>query len=123
MSILAERMRPEDIDSLARIVGGTQITVPASLTASAFNAGTLRDRVGDRLFALLVFHFGGTRIYVPQAETTRRTGQDPIDPKRIASLTKRGWSATRIARHLGCSERTVRGWRAKTRSINKLPQH
>lgn len=113
MSPLAHRLGQENLDRLASILGGTQIAVPVSLTASAFNAGTLRQRVGDELFALLVFHFGGTRIYVPQA--TRRTGQDPVDPKRIATLTKRGWSATRIARKLGCSERTVKAWRAKAR--------
>lgn len=114
MSQLVERLGQDDVNLLAEILGGTQVAVPVSLTGSAFNAGTLRQRVGDRLFALLVFHFGGTRIYVPQS--TRRTGQDPVDPKRIARLTKRGWSATRIARKLGCSERTVKAWRAKARA-------
>jgi len=116
MSQLAQRLGPENFGRLVQIVGGTEIAVPVSLTGSAFNAGTLRQRVGDELFALLVFHFGGTRVYVPQAN--RRTGHDPVDPKRIATLTKRGWSATRIARKLGCSQRTVKAWRAKIRTTD-----
>lgn len=114
MSNLEDKLGEENARKLSALVGGTQITVPDNLTASVFNAGRLRERVGDGLFALLVFHFGGIRLYVPQLAQDRRTGQDRIDPKAVERLTRRGWSAARIARKLGCSNRTVYKCRAQT---------
>jgi hypothetical protein len=122
MSRFVDKLGQDQATRLSAIVGGTQISVPDTVDASAFNAGTLRDRLGESLFVLLVFHFGGTRLYVPQVadqrQSGRRTGQARLDHKRVASLTKRGWSATRIARKLGCSDRAVFASRAKSKACD-----
>jgi DNA-binding NarL/FixJ family response regulator len=34
----------------------------------------------------------------------------------VARLDRRGWSAARIAEHLGCTQRTVTRWRARHRA-------
>jgi len=114
VNLIEDKIGEEHARALSALVGGTQITVPDNLTASVFNSGRLRERIGDGLFALLVFHFGGTRLYVPQLAQDRRTGQERVDPKAVERLTRRGWSAARIARKLGCSTRTVYKRRAQT---------
>jgi len=116
MSLIVDRLGKDRADLLSTRVGGTRVFVPNSIDD---HSGKLRDRLGDDLFGSLVFHFGGTRLYVPRPENDRRTGQEPVDDRRIASLTKRGWSAARIARKLGCSDRTVHGRRAKFRHLDK----
>ena len=104
---LAHVLGPEHAERLSASYGGTNIVVPMTLTGRGFTDGKLRRNVGDGLFALLVFHFGGTRIYVPQADANRTHRGKGIDAKQVARLTARGWSVARIARHLGCSDRTI----------------
>jgi hypothetical protein len=114
-SAIVKRLGHEQAAALSAIVGGTKIDVPGNLTSSAFSVGRLRKRLGDGLFALLVFHFGGTRIYVPQVDA----GRARIDGAKVARLTQRGWSAARIARKIGCSDRAVYRSRAKARAIEE----
>jgi len=115
-SLLVARLGQAQAEQLSTIAGGVQIWIPDNLTTSAHNAGTLRARVGDALFALLVFHFGGTRIYIPQAGDGSKSSNRKLDNSRINRLTKQGWSASRIARHFGCSDRTIYARRALLRS-------
>jgi hypothetical protein len=106
-SILVERLGLANAIQLAKAAGGTRIGVPTSLTGFRHHSDALQLRVGEELASLLVKHFGGTRIYVP-----RMAPRPPVDTRLVIRLTKRGWSASRIARKLGCSDRTVHAKRA-----------
>lgn len=107
-NLLTMRLGAERAAQLAAILGGTRVRVPANLSHPANNAGTLRARVGEDLFVLLVLHFGDSTIYVPNGKPSR-----PVDPRKAKRLVNRGWSTPRIARELGCSHRWVERFRAK----------
>lgn len=115
MTTVATLLGPEHAATLSRIAGGTAIVVPVDLHASAHNSGALRERVGDELFALLVFHFGGTRIYVPQAHDRRTLKRPAVALTQVRDLTDAGHSAREIALRLGTTERTVFRLRDKAR--------
>lgn len=98
-TILVERLGLERAERLAAIAGGTVVSVPAQLA----NAARLRSVLGDDLATLVVLHFGGLgRVYVPRMKRALI-----VDRITVRRLSRKGWSACRIARHLGCSERTV----------------
>lgn len=117
MTSVATLLGPVHAATLSRIAGGTALVVPVDLHASTHNSGALRDRVGDELFALLVFHFGGTRIYVPQATDRRTLKRSAITSGQVDQLTEAGCSAREIALRLKTTERTVYRLRAKTRRL------
>jgi hypothetical protein len=122
-SLIAKRLGPEQAERLSAIAGGTQLTIPDSLTPRLDIRQPLRERLGDDLFALLVFHFPGARLYVPQCRTDTAPHRNKgIDQAEVARLTKRGWSVSRIARKLGCSDRTVSTKRANLRSRARSSQ-
>jgi len=107
-TILVERLGLERAERLAAIAGGTTVSVPAQLA----NAARLRAFLGDDLATLVVLHFGGLgRVYVPRMNRGSR-----VDAKVVLRLSRKGWSASRIARRLGCSERTVHKKRAQIRA-------
>jgi hypothetical protein len=112
-SELTARLGPENAAKLSAAAGGTKLWVPGNLA----NAGRLRGLLGDDLAVLLVLHFGGARVSVPLSTNGRGAQGKRVDPKRVKRLIGRGWSDDRIARHLGCSGKTVFNHRAKLRPV------
>lgn len=112
VSLLVKRLGPSNAEHLTQVAGGTRLAIPSRLGGTGNHCGTLRDRVGDDLFVLLVLHFGGSRIYVP------RVGTRPsiADPEAVEILSAHGWSASRIARTFGCTQRHIHKTRAKNRT-------
>lgn len=114
-SALAETIGQAHADALSKIAGGTRISVPSSINAPT-NGGRngferLAGTVGHDLALLLVLHYGGTQIGVPRGLTGRR-----VDIAKVAELTNAGMSASKIARALHCTERTVFTARAKAQA-------
>lgn len=100
----------DNLYRLAEAYGGTRIKVPADFDA----ANALRSQIGDDLAALVVFHFGGTVIYVP-------TMKPPAVPTslhqaEIEKLDQAGLSAREIARRCGCSQRSIYAHRKRKRT-------
>jgi len=110
LTMIADRLGADHAARLSAIVGGTRLYVPPVLT----DAGRLKRTVGEPLAILLVLHFGGSRIKVPTG-TGAGGAQGAVDPKQVARLLRKGWSNSRIARKLRCSERTVERKRAVLR--------
>jgi len=107
-NLLVERLGIENARVLAGLAGGTRLSVPAQTS----NAARLQSLVGEELAILLILHFGGLgRVYVP------RLGKSlaKVDERAVMRLSRRNWPASRIARKLGCTERTVHSIRAKSR--------
>ena len=106
--LIAHRLGLEQAARLSAIVGGTRLSVPASLA----DAARLKRLVGEPLAIVLVLHFGGSRIKVPTgAGSGGAHGQ--VDVRRVARLLRKGWSNARIARKLHCAERSVERKRAR----------
>jgi hypothetical protein len=114
-SVIVRRLGPEAAAKLSAIAGGTRLHVPSRVTPPPTGGRDgfkrLAKLLGHDLAVLVVLHFGDSRIYVP-----RSTPPKPVDAKAVARLTKRGWSAARIARKLNCSDRTVHAKRAQSSS-------
>ena len=106
-SRLAATIGPKSLANLAKLVGGTRLYVPLDFD----KANRLRSRIGDDLAILLIFHFAGSRFYVP-------TLKPPAKPSRrqIIALTQAGRSAPEIARRIGCSDRTIHTHRNRKRT-------
>lgn len=107
-SVIAARLGVENAERLASIAGGTRLHVPGILA----NAGRLKLRLGDDLAILVVLHFGDSRLYVPLSLTGRGATARKVDARTVLRLTRKGWSASRIARKIGCSDRTVHAIRS-----------
>lgn len=110
-SVIVDRIGPEHAEQLSRIVGGTRLHVPGNLA----NASRLKALLGDDLAILVILHFGDSRLSVPLTTQGRGAQGRPVDIRKVKRLVSRGWSSSRIARHLGCSERSVEAKRAKLR--------
>lgn len=117
-ALIVDRLGRENAAKLSRIAGGTRLHVPGQLATPATGGRNGFERltrlVGPDLAVLLVLHFGDSRLYVP----TSRTGR-PVDAKVVARLSRKGWSASRIARKLGCSDRTVHAKREAARTTKE----
>jgi DNA-binding NarL/FixJ family response regulator len=110
-SVIVDRLGHENAQRLADVAGGTRLSVPAQLA----NGARLRLLLGNDLATLVILHFGGLgRVYVPTMKLSPK-----VDARTVRRLSKRGWSASRIARELGCSERTVHTHRAPKRKTRK----
>lgn len=111
-SVLSDRLGAEQLAKLSTIVGGTRLHVPSSTlppaTGGSDGFARLSALVGRDLAILLVLHFADSRIYVPRG---KRSAQ--VDARKVARLDAQGWSATRIARKLGCSNRTIHAARSR----------
>lgn len=105
-TMIVERIGQAHADRLCSIVGGTRLSVPANLK----NIRPLANLLGDELATLMVFHFGGQRPYVPLPERATK-----VDARAVIRLTRRGKSASAIARILKCSDRAVHRKRADAR--------
>lgn len=111
-STIAERLGRDNAERLSSIVGGTRLHVPVDLTKS----DRLRRLLGDDLAVLVILHFGDSRLSVPLTVHGRGAQGKPVDPRKVKRLVGKGWSSSRIARHLGCTERCIETKRAKLRS-------
>ncbi len=113
-ALIVERLGSANADRLSAIAGGTRLHVPLHVTTPASGGRDGFKRlallVGEDLAILLVLHFADTRLYVPTGQPNR-----PVDAKAVSRLTKRGWSAARIARKLRCSDRAIHEARANVR--------
>lgn len=109
MTKIAEKLGPEHAATLARLAGGTRI----NLTNHMLDRGPkhLIERFGETIAALLIFHFGGTVLYIP----TNARGF-PVDGERVIALKRAGWSESAIARELRCSDRVIYRKLAKARA-------
>lgn len=112
--IIVERLGADNAKRLSSIVGGTRLSVPGLLA----NADRLKRLVGDDLAVLLVLHFGDSRFYVPTGGP-----RAPVETAKVKRLSAKGHSSARIARALGCSERTVDAKLAKLRSRKPTHEH
>lgn len=108
---IVARLGREDADRLSAIVGGIRLHVPGRLA----NAGRLKGLLGERLAILVVLHFGDSRISVPLANDGPGGSRRKVDIRKIKRLAALGWSSARIARKLGCTERTITAKRAVLR--------
>lgn len=104
--LIAERLGRDNAKRLSQLVGGTRLHVPSRIVPPATGGRDgfkrLARLLGHDLAVLVVLHFGDSRLYVPRGSQSA-----PVDPRTVARLTRKGWSASRIARRLGCSDRTV----------------
>lgn len=115
MSDLLNLLGKANVEHLADVVGGRRLRIPKH-PGKPPNGGRdglkrLTLLVGDELALLLIFHFGDSTIYVPRPKRA-----EPVDPKAVARLTRRGLSVPEIVVVLGCAERTVFKHRARTRT-------
>jgi DNA-binding NarL/FixJ family response regulator len=104
--VIVDRLGEANAETLASIAGGTRLCVPRTLNGARY----LRQRVGDSLAALLVFHFSGQRLQVP-----RMAQSGPVNLREVIRLTRAGKSASSIARTLQCCDRAVYSRRAEAR--------
>jgi hypothetical protein len=106
-SVIVDRLGADDAARLSAIVGGTRLHVPGRLA----NADRLKRLLGEDLAIRVVLHFGDSRFYVPVAVRS-----PSVDLRKLKRLIAQNLSSARIARKLGCSERTVDAKRAQLRS-------
>lgn len=92
LTALLELLGEDSTLKLVQAYGGTRLSVPKTMPQTH----ALRDLLGDDGFALLFQYFGGSEIPVPIARRWR-----------FDIYKKRGITRREIARHLGCSEKTV----------------
>lgn len=113
-SVLSDRLGAEQLAKLSTIAGGTRLHVPSTIappvTGGSHGFARLSALVGERLATLLVLHFADSRIYVPRG---KRSAQ--VDARKVAKLDAKGWSAPRIARQLGCSNRSIYAARSRNK--------
>jgi len=108
MSKLSRLLGPIMFNRLCDVAGGTRLYIPEHFgTPPGGGRDTRRrfKRLGfdDSLALLLIFHFGGRTIPVPQ-----RAGHNGFDRVKLKRLAKRtDLSANEIARRVGCDCRTV----------------
>lgn len=115
-AIIVDRLGPDNAARLSRIAGGTRLHVPSRVEAPSTGGRDgfkrLERLLGYDLAVLVVLHFGDSRLYVPRADRS-----DPVDVKTVARLTRRGLSASKIAKKLKCSDRTVHAKRAQALTL------
>lgn len=99
-----------DALALARIAGGTRLHIPRGRRGDGFER-----LVGRQLAERLIDLFGGSSIYVPRLEQSKR-----VKLSRVIRLTRNGHGANAIARRLGCSVRVVYRKRADARDQGRL---
>lgn len=96
---------------LAERCGGRRLIVPAEVSRIEYLARVVGSR---EVATLLVFHFAGCRLYIPVAHAPGE--RRAIDDRKVARLDRKGWSASRIARKLGCSDRTIHAARSRNKT-------
>lgn len=111
-STIERRLGRDNALRLIQIVGGTRLRVPGDPR----NGGRLERTLGHDLAVLVILHFGDQLLSVPLSLDGLGAQGKPVDRRKVKRLTAKGWSAARIARHLGCSERTIYAKRAQLRS-------
>jgi hypothetical protein len=119
VSRLEEALGNRALRDLASLAGGRSLRIPP-LAGGARNAAARRrlvKLVGIKLAEDLITHFARTTIYVPNGRYDTRA--NPISRAQVMRLTRRGWSARRIAERLGCSDRTVYLKRAQARASRR----
>jgi DNA-binding NarL/FixJ family response regulator len=103
-------VQPDTVRKLAEEFGaGTAMFIPATTA----NADHIARLVGLAETSALVEAFGGGTVYIPALERRPRGRELPPTLSEVARLTKRGWSARKIAEKHGCTRRTVYGKRAR----------
>lgn len=111
MNAIAARIGEERARVLSERVGGMRLYVPGSTQTGRANA--LAALVGEELAVVLIIHFAEQRLYVPVRHLPAN-----VDRGTVMTLTEKGWSANRIARFLGCSDRTIYNHRRKSAPLD-----
>lgn len=88
-----------DVLKIIEAFGGTQLYIPSDRKRSANLEGVIGRTSVEKLSKI----YGGDNIYVTSGARLRYSARK----KMISSLRKKGWTVSRIARHLNVSERTV----------------
>ncbi len=115
MTGLLDTIGAENLARLSEAAGGVRLYVPKHFGKPPNGGRDSSERlialVGPDLGLLLVFHYADSVIYVPLPGRT-----EPIDVGKLKRLARRkDLSNRRIARLIGCTERTVEKHRARTR--------
>ena len=118
MTDLADRLGPERAETVIRAAGGSRLAIPSRLEDGGAPRA-LERLVGRKIAIALVLHYGGTVIYIPQADQARG---EKLKLGDVVRMTRSGKSAATIARRFGCSERAVHYRREQARSRGLLPQ-
>lgn len=116
---IEERLGPEYAEVLALVAGGRRLAVPMNLDPEN-GSRALERLLGEKLAVLVVLHFGGQTIYVPNRSSTGPNGN--VDLSAVVHLTRAGRSAAFIAQNQGCSDRMVYVLRRKARALGLLPE-
>ena len=120
-ALLVERLGRDNAAQLVARVGGSRLSIPTRLAGRAHRR--LTDLLGENLAILVVLHFGDSRLSVPLSLDGPGGARAPVDVAKVRALLKRGWSSSRIARKLGCSERTITAKRATLRARSASRNH
>lgn len=117
MSELRRLLGPIAFNRLCDVAGGTRVHIPKHYGTPPHGGRDTRRRLnrlfGESLAVLLVFHFGGGVIHVPQ-----RAGHNGFDRHKLKRLAKRrNISANEVARRVGCDRRTVEKHRSRNERI------
>jgi len=104
---IAEKISARAAHALVEHFGGTVVEVPLK----AKRNHPLTKKLGKEMAAELVFHFAGSRFYIP------RFFVNPIfeNARRIQTLDDGSRTVTTVAREADVTERTVYKHRAKVR--------
>lgn len=116
MTVLADRIGEANALLVIAAAGGERIAVPALLDAGNCPS-TFARRFGPEIGVLLILHFGGSAIYIPHGRKQWKGAKAATSD--VVRMTRRGKTASQIAKTLGCSERTVYAKRAKARLAAK----
>jgi hypothetical protein len=85
--------------------GGRSIRIPGWHAQAENSRANLAALIGQAATEALIMECGQTRIYVPMGVNPDHD-RDTL-AREIRRLSRRNWSASRIAEKLGCSERAI----------------
>jgi hypothetical protein len=98
---LAALLEPETMEKLCKQCGGTRIYIPRTMRPDAL----LSQSIGSEACCRVIAKSAGERIYIPK--DGRFSARKRRWQAEVVALHAKGFSAARIARRLGCSERLV----------------
>lgn len=119
MNLLEARLGEPRAGLVIERAGGHRLVIPAQLRDNEREVSALEKLLGRELAIILVIHFGGETIYVPNKGTAG--GGRKVSLELVIEETVAGRSAREIARLAGCSDRTVHARRAEARAAGRLP--
>jgi len=120
MTLLVDRLGAERAAAIIEEAGGERLVIPPALDQGDAPR-PLEVRFGRDLAIVLVIHYGGEVVYVPNGKV--RGGPRRVHLAEVVRRTIARESSSTIARALGCSDRIVHLRRAEARALGLLPDH